>query len=627
MVKFDKHISRKTGETKTQVRVTTEERRPDGKYSKVTVRDFGYLEDHPDRESFLEMVRRFDDEYKHGKKIFLELAAESCFSKKNSSYNFGYRFLESIYNFLEIDEFFDSQQTKTTYDLKDVFKYDVMMRILCPGSKRATIQLKDSLYSEEYDFRLHQNYRSLEYYAAWKDTLLRHINEVVKRKIGRESEYALYDCTNYYFERDIPQGLAQPGVSKEHRTSPIVQMGLFIDSNALPICFSMFSGNTTDGYTLKPVMSEVHKNYGLNRIIVVGDKGFNSKENMTQIINDNNGFVFSTKLRGTGKSAPKYQKYCFETDGWTGDEHFKYMYFNDTIELKGLNCTDKKVPVNVLIYYKEEIARMEKAKRKVKIDKARKYIEENPGIAKLSSLKKSGSYIQEVNVIDETGEVADTCVLSLDEEKIKEEEKLDGYFCLITTETGYDWKQLMSAYSQLWMIEESFRITKNDMDARPVFVSKDEHIVGYFVETFVALLIIRLLQYAMKDDRLSAGRIIEALNSCNCNKITEDIIHVERIGGRNAFFYRKNEHSEKTESTMKLVTDLIEDSSENAEGYEGQIADQIQSDFCRILKTFHISEPNMWMKKKDFDSYLDTIRFSTISPEKAKKRGRPRKAR
>ena len=204
MVKFDRHTSGKTGITKTQVRVTAEVPIENGKYSKRTIKNFGYLEEQPNQNEFLEMVRRFDKEYKEGKVVLSLFTDKSCLDISNKSYNFGYRYLESIYDFLEIDEFIESHSSKTTYDLREVFKYDVLMRILCPGSKRSSIQLKDCLYNGDYSFRLYQNYRSLSYYAKWQDELLRHINTKIRDSIGRNDEYALYDCTNYYFEKDFP---------------------------------------------------------------------------------------------------------------------------------------------------------------------------------------------------------------------------------------------------------------------------------------------------------------------------------------------------------------------------------------------------------------------------------------
>lgn len=629
MIKYDKHTSQKTGITKTQVRVTTEVKQPNGKHSKITVKSFGYLEDHiDDKEQYIEAIKKFDIEYHQGKKLFLDLENKSCFDKSNSSFNFGYKFLETIYDELEIDEFLKDQKNKTTFELSSVFKYDVLMRILSPGSKRSTYQLKDCLYGTNNFFRLHQNYRSLTYYSKWQDGLIRHLNNIVKEKIGRENEYALYDCTNYYCETDFADvdGLRKKGISKEHRTEPIIQMGLFIDSNALPVSFSMFPGNTADTYTIREVMNGINENYGFKHIIIVGDKGFNSRENMTRIVNDGNGFVFSTKLRGQGKTKPVYQDKCFDTSNWIGDEQFKYTLFDDKIELSGLNKADKKLPIKVLIYYKKEIADLEKVRRQEKINKANEYIQNNPGILKMNATKTHNPYVTSAKIVSDTGEVADKEKLSLNKDKIELEEKLDGFFCIITSEIAFDKEKILGTYGQLWMIEESFRITKSDLDERPIFVYTEPHIKGYFVESFVALLIIRLLQHKMGDKRISAQRIIEALNNCNCNQITKDIVHIERIGGRNAFFYKKMGESNEKKSTLKTISEIVESDQEKDESIPKECADQIQEDFIKIVETYKIKEPMMWMRQKEFDAYLKSINFSTILDKIKKKPGRPRKA-
>lgn len=158
-----------------------------------------------------------------------------------------------------------------------------------------------------------------------------------------------------------------------------------------------------------------------------------------------------------------------------------------------------------------------------------------------------------------------------------------------------------------------------------MYVSREEHIQGRMLETFVALLMIRLLQYKMKESRLSAQRIIEALNSCNCNMVTKDVVHIERIGGRNSYFYKKYGNDEKKKSILKLVNDVIEDNSENNNELPKELIDQIVSDYIEILKVYKLEEPRMWMRKKDFDAYIKSINFSTIFEKIKRKPGRPKK--
>ena len=372
-------------------------------------------------------------------------------------------------------------------------------------------------------------------------------------------------------------------------------------------------------------MKEVNDNYGLKRLIIIGDKGFNTKDNISQIINDGNGFVFSNKIKGKGKSKPKYQDKCYDTSEWIGNYEFKYTIFDDELDVKGLNDPTRKLKIKVLIYYKKNIADLEKQRRNEKIEKAKEYLKNNPGIMKLENSRETKKYFKATSTVGDTGEVADTIKIELDEERIKEEEKLDGFFCIVTSETEYTHEQILSAYGQLGMIEESFRITKSDFENRPMYVSREEHIQGRMLETFVALLMIRLLQYKMKESRLSAQRIIEALNSCNCNMVTKDVVHIERIGGRNSYFYKKYGNDEKKKSILKLVNDVIEDNSENNNELPKELTDQIVSDYIEILKVYKLEEPRMWMRKKDFDAYIKSINFSTIFEKIKRKPGRPKK--
>ena len=175
------------------------------------------------------------------------------------------------------------------------------------------------------------------------------------------------------------------------------------------------------------------------------------------------------------------------------------------------------------------------------------------------------------------------------------------------------------------MIEDSFRISKSDIEIRPAYIWTEDHLKGYFVETFVALLIIRLFQFKMGENKISAQRIIECLNSCNCNMINEDAVHIERIGGRNAYFYKKFGSDKKEKSTLNTIKEIIEDGSINSDDLSESQIDQIQNDYIKINKTFRVIEPRMWMRKKQFDELLKKINFSTIFQKIKNKPGRPKK--
>ena len=288
-----------------------------------TIKSFGYLEDQADPAAFMAMVEEFDANFKKDVSLRIEVASNALmYCDENRRQNYGYKFLEAVYNLLEIDSFIKGYEKihkfRGEYSPGDILKFLVLARILRPDSKRASCQIKDGFYGMRTDFTLPDVYRSLDLFADFEVQLQRHLNERVKETIGRDLSYAFYDVTNYFFEIDFPNGdgdLRKKGVSKEHRTDPIVAMGLFMDSNGLPVSMSIFPGNTSDSLTLQPTMKDVKASYGLGRLIVVADKGLNSSKNIDVIVNNGDGFVFSQILKG--KKGQRYHEKLFDSSGWT----------------------------------------------------------------------------------------------------------------------------------------------------------------------------------------------------------------------------------------------------------------------------------------------------------------------
>ena len=255
------------GKQKTHIRVVEGYRPGRGQPTKQrTIKSFGYLEDQPDPAVFMAEVERFNSTYKE-QDIPLRIEAESTakmYSKENRKQNYGYKFLESVYDSLKIDGFIERHLAATgfrgEYSPPEIFKFLVLLRILSPDSKRASFQMKDGFYGMNIGFDLPDIYRSLDKIAGFEIELQRHLNDVVKETIGRDLSHAFYDVTNYYFEIDFPDGdddLRKRGVSKEHRVDPITAMGLFIDGNGLPVSMSIFPGNTSDSLTLQPAMKGI----------------------------------------------------------------------------------------------------------------------------------------------------------------------------------------------------------------------------------------------------------------------------------------------------------------------------------------------------------------------------------
>lgn len=577
--------------TRTEIRVVEGYRDQNGKVKQKTIKTFGYLEDQTDPIVFMNMVEEYNANYKNSKRIKLEKPTNILFHEDSGSieYNYGYRFLESIYEKLDIESFFKTVNFKGEYSLNEIFKFLTFQRILNPDSKRATFQNIQSFYKYYDDYSLDDVYRSLEVFDKYKIELQKYINDKIKEIIGRDSSYAYYDVTNYYNEIDYPKDendLRQRGVSKEHRVDPIIQLGLFIDSNGLPISMSLFKGNTSDTKTLQPVMQEIKNNYNLNRLIVVADKGLNSTSNINYIVNNNDGYVVSQILRG--KKGKRYQEKLFTEENYTYNNNrtFKYQLFEEDYEIinhEGKKETRKR---KVLIYWKLEDAVLEAKKRDDKLARALKSLGNNAYAIKHTYEQ----YIKELHTVEQTGEVADKIDRVIDEEKIKEDTKYDGYFCIITSELDYDHNKILEVYGNLWKIEESFRITKSDLEVRPIYVNKESHINGHFLTCYVALVLIRLLQLKLKS-KLSVERIVKALNSCKCTIPEKGIIHLIRGTITKSYKQVKNKHGELV-STTKLT-----DNDENIE------------DLLNIIESFNSYAYFSYSSQNDFNKYLESIKY------------------
>ncbi|MGB4018316.1 MAG: IS1634 family transposase, partial [Syntrophomonadaceae bacterium] len=549
MIKIDKRVN-KDGSPRTQVRVVEGYRPGPGMATKQrTIRDFGYLEDQEDPEIFMARVREFNSNYR-AENVPLRIEAPGTarmYCKENRRQNYGYKFLEAVYDLLEIDSFIEEYEKshgfRGEYSLGDIFKFLVLVRILHPDSKRASFQLKNSFYGMRTDFILSDIYRSLDYFKDFEVELQRHLNERVKETIGRDLSYAFYDVTNYFFEIDFPSGeddLRKRGVSKEHRTDPIAAMGLFIDANGLPVNMSIFPGNTSDSLTLQPTMKDVKQSYGLGRLIVVADKGLNSSSNIDLIVNNGDGFLFSQVQKG--KKGQRYNERLFDTSGWVSNEDgtYRYKLFEEEYMGKDKNGKKEARTRKVLLYWSKTEADMARRKREEKLEKAARSVRNNA----YSIRKGVDEYTKEDVVDKETGEVLENTkkLRSVDLKKAEKDALYDGYSCIITSELDYDERTMRKVYGGLWRIEQSFRIMKTDLYARPVFVSTNEHIRAHFLICFVSLLIIRIIQHRMGGKALSAERIGRALGTATCRVLKGGIIHLDDVGGAIAFRKTRNKN-------------------------------------------------------------------------------------
>ena len=440
--------------------------------------------------------------------------------------NFGYTALSNIYHELELDKFLNNRQrhTKESYDANTILKMLVYSRILAPASKKSSFDHRE-MFFEKTNYSIDDVYRCLSFLNKHKETIQVWMNDKIKENYGRDTSLIYYDVTNYYFETDEQNDFLRKGVSKEHRPNPIVQMGLFMDNNAIPITYELFAGNTNDCLTYRPNFGKIKKQFNLGRVISVADKGMTTGDNIWYTINTpaHDGYVFSMSIRGAEKSM---KKYVLDDDGyvWLGKEYKrKSRKYPRTIQVTSTSGKKikKQVDEKQVVFWSEKYAKRAKAEREATLAKARD-LAANPGSYTRATSYGAAKYIKKVDYDKDTGEILTaSSILDIDEDLIREEEALDGYYMLLTSEMDTPDDKIIDMYRGLWRIEESFKITKSELEARPVYVWTREHIEAHFLTCFVALTISRILEMKL-EHKYSTGRIIDSLSRAECSLLQQN---------------------------------------------------------------------------------------------------------
>jgi transposase len=449
---------------------------------------------------------------------------EKIEKNNDSRKNFGYAVLSKIYHELEIDKFLLNRQRNLDieYSLNNILKLMVFLRLLDPCSKKRTFENRGYIF-ENSDFSLVDVYRGLAKINKYRDDIQLHIYEHIRERYGRNTELVYYDVTNYYFEIDEPDNLRRKGVSKEHRPDPIVQMGLLMDNLGFPIAYKLFKGNDNDCETLLPVLKETRRNFDLGRIVVVADKGINTSGNIYFNLKRGNGYVFSQSVR---RATKEMKDYVLKDDGyeWLGNEYKRKSRIQPREIVVEEDGKQIKVPIEEkqVIFYSKDYDKRAKAEREPALQKAMELIK-NPSQYNRSTSGGAAKYVKNLHYDKETGEILPTKGrLSFNYEKLREEELLDGYYAIVTSELHQTDDKIIDIYRGLWKIEESFKITKSDLEARPVYLSREDRIQAHFLICFIALVIARLLQHRVGSG-YSVSKILESLGNINCSHVKENL--------------------------------------------------------------------------------------------------------
>jgi len=500
---------------------------PQKKHTRTkTIKSLGFLD---------ELQKEYPDPIAHFKNVVDEMNKEKKNQVVNMDFNLsnslgegdnakllGYAPLSAIYHELELDTFFinRTQNMEVEYNINNIVKLLVFSRILDPGSKKRAYENKDRFF-ENTDFSLKDIYRALTHINKHRNAAQLWIHKHIP---NRNTELVYYDVTNYYFEIDEQDELRKKGVSKEHRPDPIVQMGLFMDAEGIPISYNLFPGNTNDCETLISQMKDLRRDYGMGRVIVVADKGLNTAKNCYfNTHNLKNGYVFSQTVRGGHKELKDYvlkqSDYHIKKDGFK----IKSRTYPREIELEKADGGKFKTRIDEkqVIFYRPDYDRKAKADRAAAVAKARQMVT-NPSQYNKSTSYGAAKYVKNLEFDPKTGEILTTKHRPVfDESKLREEEIWDGYYAIVTSELDKTDEEIIEIYRGLWRIEESFKVTKSDLEARPVYVTREDHIQAHFLICFIALVIIRILQKRL-DSKFSLSRIIESLNKAECVYLKEN---------------------------------------------------------------------------------------------------------
>ena len=420
---------------------------------------------------------------------------------------------------LGIWDFFEKKRTsrKFKYDPCRILEMLVWDRISHPSSKLEAWQNKDK-YPRKCDFGINDVYRCLTYLQKNAAALVKSMNEAYENVKGKRNKTKLYyDVTNYYFEIDYEdegeEGLRKRGVSKEHRPNPIVQMGLLLDGDGMPFDYEIFPGNVNDMQTMMPIMKKAKLREDLENehIIVVADKGLNTSNNIASCVLDGNGFIFSQSVR---KATKQLKKWVLNQDGYEQNEagtfKIKSRFSEKIVHIEGDDGKkhDVKIPVKEVAFWSKNFYDRSRHERLKVIKKSSDAIKRADYSSACAHSKIR--YAKDVPFVKETGEVA-VHNWVLDEQKIARDEEMDGYYCIITSEENMPDDEVIRTYRGLSKIEESFRVMKSDFDARPVFCSTEDHIKAHFLICYVALFIMRLMQFDT-DKKHSATEISKSLS-------------------------------------------------------------------------------------------------------------------
>ena len=433
------------------------------------------------------------------------------------SCNAGYLFLLDIYYSLGIDKICAeiSEKYRFEYDLNEILSMLVCSRIIAPGSKRSSLEEANG-FVEQPKCSLHQIYRALEVIAKENDFFQSQLYKNSQSITKRRKDVLYYDCTNYYFEIEDEDDFRKYGVSKEHRPNPIVQMGLFIDSDGIPLSFSVFDGNFSEQPSMTPLEKKILQDFNTSDFVVCTDSGLSSIANRRFNSIQGRGFVTAQSIK---KLKGFLQDFCLGDDGWYlpgSNRIYKLSELDEEKDCDRVFYKDRWINENdleqhLIVTYSIKYRNYQRAVRGRQIVRAEKLAENPSSLSRKKENDPKRFVMQEHCTTD--GEAAEKTITSLDQNRIDNEMKYDGFYA-VCTNLEDDVSDIIRINQKRWEIEECFRIMKTEFKARPVYLSRRDRITAHFTTCFTALVIYRMLEKKL-ENRFTCEEIIGTLRDMN----------------------------------------------------------------------------------------------------------------
>lgn len=439
---------------------------------------------------------------------------------KQTLFNAGYLFLQSIYYDLKLDQVCRqiAQKYEFEYDLNEILSRLLYLRILHPTSKKGTFEHTEDLL-EPARFQSHQIYRALGVLAEQSDLIEEKVYKNSLDVVERNTQVLYYDCTNFFFEIEEDDDMRQYGVSKENRPNPIVQMGLFMDGSGLPLAFSMTPGSSNEQPTLKPLEKRILKDFNLSKFIVCTDAGLSSHGNRLYNTYGKRAFVTTQSI----KKLKKFLKeWALDPKGWRLPGSKQEINLDDIGHLENDQRTyykerwikENDLEQKLIVTYSPVYKRYQSSIREKQIDRAIKKIEK-PGSLNKPRQNDPKRFIKATHVTQD-GEVANKIQAVLNQEQIDKESAYDGFYA-VCTNLESPIEEIIKINQRRWEIEETFRILKSEFRARPVYLQKETRIKAHFLTCFLSLLMYRILE-KKTDEQFTSPELVCTLRDM---KMTE----------------------------------------------------------------------------------------------------------